>query len=362
MRASMRGLPKRPMPWRGPRSSPTRFLVAEELRRARLALDRLVGRATTEDMLDALFGAFSASANERSGRMFHVKHCRQTGTANVSRETIRALKRLWTITPAGPICALMHSFDVLVIGGGHAGVEAACAAARMGARSALVSFDLDAVGAMSCNPAIGGLGKGHLVREVDALDGVIGRAADAGAIHYLACSNRFQGQRGCGARAFQARSGALQGGGAGDCQRADQSDAGRGRSRRAGAERRDGSPALALADGTILHSGRVILCTGTFLGRRALFGVKNGSKVGASGEKTRPNGSRSKLAREPICRWARLKGRARRRGSDGAHDPIGPRWRNSLRIARAGRCLRLRRAGSTRRCFCAITRTTPRRA
>jgi len=78
----------------------------------------------------------------------------------------------------------MHSYDVLVIGGGHAGVEAACAAARMGASTGLVSFDLDAVGAMSCNPAIGGLGKGHLVREVDALDGVLGRAADAGAIHY----------------------------------------------------------------------------------------------------------------------------------------------------------------------------------
>src|SRR3546814_16428974 len=66
----------------------------------------------------------------------------------------------------------------------RSGVEAACASARMGARTALVSFDLDAIGAMSCNPAIGGLGKGHLVCEVDALDGVIARAADAGAIHY----------------------------------------------------------------------------------------------------------------------------------------------------------------------------------
>src|SRR6185503_12346322 len=78
----------------------------------------------------------------------------------------------------------MSAFDVLVIGGGHAGCEAAAVAARMGARTALVSFDLDAIGAMSCNPAIGGLGKGHLVREVDAFDGLIGRAADAAAIHY----------------------------------------------------------------------------------------------------------------------------------------------------------------------------------
>jgi hypothetical protein len=78
----------------------------------------------------------------------------------------------------------MHSFDIIVVGGGHAGVEAAAVAARMGARTALVSFDPDKIGAMSCNPAIGGLGKGHLVREVDAFDGVIARAADAGAIHY----------------------------------------------------------------------------------------------------------------------------------------------------------------------------------
>ena len=75
-------------------------------------------------------------------------------------------------------------FDVLVIGGGHAGCEAATAAARRGASVALVTFDSAKIGAMSCNPAIGGLGKGHLVREVDALDGLIGRAADAAAIHY----------------------------------------------------------------------------------------------------------------------------------------------------------------------------------
>ena len=78
----------------------------------------------------------------------------------------------------------MQQFDVLVVGGGHAGCEAAAVAARMGARVALVSFTRDAIGAMSCNPAIGGLGKGHLVREVDAFDGLIARAADAAAIHY----------------------------------------------------------------------------------------------------------------------------------------------------------------------------------
>ncbi|MBK8630705.1 MAG: tRNA uridine-5-carboxymethylaminomethyl(34) synthesis enzyme MnmG [Sphingomonadales bacterium] len=76
------------------------------------------------------------------------------------------------------------NLDVIVIGGGHAGCEAAAAAARMGARTALVSFRADMIGAMSCNPAIGGLGKGHLVREVDAFDGIIARAADAAAIHY----------------------------------------------------------------------------------------------------------------------------------------------------------------------------------
>ncbi|MDH7973824.1 tRNA uridine-5-carboxymethylaminomethyl(34) synthesis enzyme MnmG [Sphingomonas sp. AR_OL41] len=76
------------------------------------------------------------------------------------------------------------NYDVIVVGGGHAGTEAAAAAARVGARVALVSFDPTKIGAMSCNPAIGGVGKGHLVREVDAFGGLIARATDAAGIHY----------------------------------------------------------------------------------------------------------------------------------------------------------------------------------
>ena len=78
----------------------------------------------------------------------------------------------------------MKHFDVLVIGGGHAGCEAAAASARIGAKTAIVTLRRRDLGTMSCNPAIGGLGKGHLVREIDAFDGIMGKAADAAGIQF----------------------------------------------------------------------------------------------------------------------------------------------------------------------------------
>jgi tRNA uridine 5-carboxymethylaminomethyl modification enzyme len=160
-------------------------------------------------------------------------------------------------------------FDVVVVGGGHAGTEAAAAAARRGARTALVSFDARHIGAMSCNPAIGGLGKGHMVREVDAFDGLIGRAADAAAIHYRMLNRskgaavqgpRVQADRRLYAGAIQTMLAATAGLTVVEGE--------------AVALRFDGDrvAGIVLADGSIVAARAVVLATGTFLGGRIFRG------------------------------------------------------------------------------------------
>jgi tRNA uridine 5-carboxymethylaminomethyl modification enzyme len=195
----------------------------------------------------------------------------------------------------------MHEFDIIVVGGGHAGCEAAAVAARMGARAALVTFDRTAVGAMSCNPAIGGLGKGHLVREVDAFDGLIGRAADAAAIHYRML-NRSKGSAVWGPRVQADRDlfkAAIQ----------------RMLAAQAGLELVEGEAAelvfengsiagLRLGDGAHLRAPAVILCTGTFLDGR-LFRGEERFEGGRIGEKS-AQGLAAQL-REAALPMARLK-------------------------------------------------------
>ena len=84
----------------------------------------------------------------------------------------------------------MTKYDVIVIGGGHAGCEAAAASSRVGAKTLLITNKASTIGAMSCNPAMGGIGKGHLIREIDALDGVMGRISDLSGIHFKVLNKR----------------------------------------------------------------------------------------------------------------------------------------------------------------------------
>jgi tRNA uridine 5-carboxymethylaminomethyl modification enzyme len=169
-------------------------------------------------------------------------------------------------------------FDIIVIGGGHAGTEAACAAARMGASVALVTFSRHQIGAMSCNPAIGGLGKGHLVREVDAFDGLIARAADRAGIHYRML-NVSKGAAVRGPRLQADRTlfrAAIQ----------EMVEAQAGLTVVEGEAESlmvDGRPVTGVnVSGRPLAAKAVVLATGTFLGGKLHFGMKScaGGRVG----------------------------------------------------------------------------------
>ena len=183
------------------------------------------------------------------------------------------------MTICGKGAPVNDDFDIIVVGGGHAGTEAAAAAARLGASVALVSFRRDQIGAMSCNPAMGGLGKGHLIREVDAYDGLIARASDHAAIHY---------------RMLNASKGAAV--------RGPRIQADRRRYKAAIHALIDAQPGLAviegeaaalcledrriiglaLADGRKLRARAVVLATGTFLAGKLHFGMTSraGGRVG----------------------------------------------------------------------------------
>src|SRR5689334_17168230 len=171
---------------------------------------------------------------------------------------------------------MAHRFDVVVIGGGHAGCEAAAAAARMGVATALVTHTFSTIGAMSCNPAIGGLGKGHLVREIDALDGLMARVADRGGIQFRVL-NRRKGPavRGPRAQADRQLYAAAMQRAIRECPNLAVIEGEADDLELAGAR----VSGLRLTDGRTFKTGAVVLTTGTFL--RGLIHV---------GERTTPAG------------------------------------------------------------------------
>ncbi|MBU2720323.1 tRNA uridine-5-carboxymethylaminomethyl(34) synthesis enzyme MnmG, partial [Acidithiobacillus ferridurans] len=196
---------------------------------------------------------------------------------------------------------MQNSFDVIVVGGGHAGTEAAAAAARLGVRTLLLTQNLDTIGQMSCNPAIGGIGKGHLVKEVDALGGIMALAIDQAGIQF----RTLNASKGPAVRATRAQ-------------------ADRSLYKRAVRRLLEDLPALQLFQGMVgdllmegdrlggviletgqvLRAAQVVLTTGTFLGGRVHMGDQN-YPAGRAGDP--PSNALAQRLREMAFPVARLK-------------------------------------------------------
>jgi len=242
-------------------------------------------------------------------------------------------------------------YDVIVIGGGHAGCEAAAAAARLGARTALVTHSRETIGAMSCNPAIGGLGKGQLVREIDALDGLMGRVADAAGIQFRVLNRskgpavrgpRAQADRRLYRAAMQAAIGATAGlhvveGSVDDL------------------VVKDGRAIGVMVDGELAEAGAVVLATGTFLNGMIHIGDERiaagrmgdppATRLGASLRRAGFKVARLKTGTPPrldgrTIHWGRLE----EQWGDAEPEPFSY----------------LTRTIANRQIACHITRTTPR--
>ena len=245
-----------------------------------------------------------------------------------------------------------QDFDIIVVGGGHAGTEAAAAAARLGASVALVTFSRAQIGAMSCNPAMGGLGKGHLIREVDAFDGLIARASDHAAIHYrMLNASKGAAVRGPRIQADRKRYRQAIHDFIGSQKRLEVVEG------EASALRLEGRrvTGVALADGRMLSAPAVILATGTFLGGKLHFGMASsaGGRVGERAATALAHQLRAlglPLARLKTGTPPRLDGRSidwaglERQPTDGGDWTMSP----------------MSRGRAAPQLFCAITRTNER--